>query len=657
MLRIQGLKKTFGARLLFEDASYHFPNGERIALVGANGAGKTTLLNIICGLDTADDGEVLVPRNVQVGYLPQKPNAAPAATVLQECESGATVLIALRKKMEQATQALSAGDTTQTEQFEKAETAFRTQGGYALEAKASAILRGLGFKAEDLAKHPTALSGGWRMRLELARLFIREPDFLILDEPTNHLDLPSLVWVESYLQAFRGTLLFVSHDRALLNRLSTLTLHLANRRLTAYKGNFEAFLDAREEKLAQEQAERDQLKRRREAMETFVERFGAKATKATQAQSRLKMIARIRDLEEGLAPEATEASVFIDIPEPPKVPRIVYRIERGSIGYTFPLAKDVSLELERGAKVAIIGANGIGKSTLLRTIAGRLPPLAGVFSSGQGVESAYFSQDQTETLDSSDSVLSNLLRATELGEREARSLLGGFLFRGDEVQKRVSVLSGGEQSRLGLACALAKKAGLLLLDEPTNHLDMTSVETLAASLEAFAGTALFVSHDRTFIDAVCTHVFAMLPDGRSMLFEGKLDDYGRLAELAGFPNVLKPDFETRPVEVGKGSLALTNKLESTALSNEAAKDLKRERQRLEARVTNLDREMLELRQNLARLEQEMATLPPMAFAQISALHANQQLAASRLEDAELEWLSASEEIENLTKKLSAAGRD
>lgn len=658
MIRVENLKKNFGARTLFQGVSYHFPAGERCALVGANGAGKTTLLNILCGIDEADDGKILVPSGVQVGYLPQKPNPDPKPTVLEECEAGAETIARLKADMDAALAAMNA-DTSPAvvARFEKAESEYRRQGGYAVESSAHGILRGLGFSQEFIARDPRELSGGWRMRLELAKLFLGQPDFLILDEPTNHLDLPSLVWVESYLMSFRGTLLFVSHDRALLNRLSTITLHLGNQSLTPYRGNFDQFLDQREARLEQEQAGLDALRRRRESMEKFVERFGAKASKATQAQSRVKMIARIKDLEQEMdSGDTGDASVSITLPPPAKTPRIVYEIKHGSIGYDRPLARGIELSVERGRKIAIIGANGIGKSTLLRTVALKRPALGGEFRPADGLALAYFAQDQSEILSMEKSVLQNLMANSDLSEKEARTLLGHFLFRGDDVFKATKVLSGGELSRLGLASALARQSGLLLLDEPTNHLDMASVEALAACLEEYEGTVLFVSHDRTFIDEVATHVFAMLPDGRSSLFEGKLADYERLAKIAGFPNVLQHD----DMEAAGNAQAAPKAVASAAgsgLSESQIKDLKRTKQKLASKVEQIEKGTAKIKGDIAALEAKLAAIPPTDFVKARELHEQQTALAKKLEGEEELWLEAYGELEAVSEQLAATGRD
>lgn len=655
MLRIDSLTKRYGDKVLFDSVSYHFPAGEKIALVGANGAGKSTLLNILCGLDQPDNGAMIQPSNTTIGYLPQTPNPNPAATVLNECVAGATRLAALQKTMDQAlaTMTSSPGDETALHAYEIAETSFRAEDGFTIEARAASILTGLGFKDAELTKDPRLLSGGWRMRLELARLFIKNPDLLILDEPTNHLDLPSLVWVESFLAGFRGTLLFVSHDRALLNRLATLTLHLDRSRLTPYVGNFDQFLVARDERAASEEAQRTDLRRRREEMEDFVERFGAKASKAAQAQSRVKMIAKLRALEDGMgAPSGPDSHIAMQIPPAPKTPRVVLSIENGTIGYDKPLASGVNLTVERGQKIAVIGANGIGKSTLLKTIVGRQAALAGAFAPTTGVSMAFFAQDQAETLDKNDTVLGNLLRQSNLGERGARAMLGGFLFRGDDVFKTAKVLSGGEKSRLGLAILLGRSAGFLLLDEPTNHLDMSSVEMLASALADHDGTMMFVSHDRTFIDNIATHIFAMLPDGRSMLFEGKLDDYQRMARTAGFPNVLQvEDKEKAPAAKSQGSAPSAPKV-----SDEAVRELKKRRQKLETRIGVLDKQMAKDRAVLTQINSDLVGASPTDFAKITALHKQLTALNTSVDAAEEEWLMLSEELEGVRADLTAMNR-
>ncbi len=657
MIRIENISKAYGPKVLLSNATYHFPEGERIALVGANGVGKTTLLNILSHQEESDGGKVFAPAKMVIGYLPQIPNPNPKPSILQECVAGATKVLTLQKARDKALEEMSANYTDENHDvFEKLEDAFARAGGYLLESRAKEILSGLGFQAKNFDKNPFELSGGWRMRLELARVFLNHPDFLILDEPTNHLDLPSLVWVEKYLASFRGTVLFVSHDRDLLNRLPSIVLHLYKGRLNAYRGNFDTFLEEREQRAMEEAALAEKLRQRRENLERFVERFGAKASKAKQAQSKLKTLARIQDLESELVVDTDEPSLSISLPVPVQSGREVLRIQNGAIGYSSPLATGIDLRIQRGQKVAIIGINGIGKSTLLKTIASRIPALEGSFTLGHEVQFSYFAQEQLDVLDANATALANTLAASpHLSEKMARSLLGSFLFRGDEVFKPVRVLSGGEKSRVGLARLLASHANFLILDEPTNHLDMSSVETLAQAISEFAGTVLFVSHDRTFINDVCTHVFVMLPDGRSAIFEGKLEDYESLAAVSGFPNVLNPTVDEDLLENTPQTNSRKN--ESSDSPTEDPAELKRERQKLERNIAKLEMDLENLGTSIHQLEIVQNTIDALDYVKIRENHLQQESLRKELSNTESAWMQASERLEVVLSKLRAMGRN
>lgn len=543
MILIQNLTKKFGHRFILNDVSYHFPEGERIALVGTNGAGKSTLLNIICQLDEAESGQIIKPKKMVLGYLPQEPNPAPQATILEECLEGAYALRDLEKRRDAALELMGQHYTDEHYFiYEKLEAEFQEQGGYGLAADTKGLLIGLGFTQDHLDRSPLELSGGWRMRLELAKVLINKPDFLILDEPTNHLDLPSLIWLEQFLQTFKGTLLFVSHDRDLLNRLATITLHLFNQKLIPYKGNFDAFLEQYEQRQLLNSSEVKNIQNRYAHIEKFVDRFRAKPSKAAQVRSRLKMLSRLRTLEESVQIDQDPSEVSIQLSNKNPSGKHVLSLKEVAIGYTKPLARKLSLKVERGQKIAIIGANGIGKSTLLKSIIQQIPFLGGEAQLGHNVHIGYHAQEQLDYLDENKTALENVLAINpEISEQRARSLLGGFLLRGDDVFKKLSILSGGEKNRVGLCCLIVQNANFLVLDEPTNHLDMSSATILANALGDFEGTALFVSHNRAFINDVATHIFAMTADGRGGLFEGTLADYEAQAALAGFPNVLKQD--------------------------------------------------------------------------------------------------------------------
>lgn len=543
MILIKNLTKKFGHRFILNDVTYHFPEGERVALVGANGVGKSTLLNIICQLDEAESGGIIKPKKMVLGYLPQEPNPQPQETILEECLEGAYDLRNLEKRRDAALELMGQNYTDENYfAYEKLETEFQEQGGYGLVADAKGLLIGLGFTQVHLDRSPLELSGGWRMRLELAKVLINKPDFLILDEPTNHLDLPSLIWLEQFLQTFKGTLLFVSHDRDLLNRLATITLHLFNQKLTPYKGNFDAFLEQYEQRQLLNTSEVKNIQNRYAHIEKFVDRFRAKPTKAAQVRSRLKMLSRLRALEESVQIDQDPGEVSIQLSNKNPSGKHVLSLKDVTIGYTKPLARKLNLKIEKGQKIAIIGANGIGKSTLLKSIIKQIPFLSGETQLGHNVHIGYHAQEQLDYLDENKTALENVLATNpEISEQRARSLLGGFLLKGDDVFKKLSILSGGEKNRVGLCCLIVQNANFLVLDEPTNHLDMSSANILANALSDFEGTVLFVSHNRAFINDVATHIFAMTADGRGGLFEGTLTDYETQAALAGFPNVLKSD--------------------------------------------------------------------------------------------------------------------
>lgn len=653
MLRIDNLSKSFGTKAILADVSYHFPIGERIALVGPNGAGKTTLLRILAGEDEADHGHIERPKDFTLAYLPQVPNLQPQATVIEEClvgGSGTTqqVVLRYRSALDQLTHGYSAAAQ---DAFDHAEARYLQIGGHSLEATAKGVLKGLGFRLADFDKDPRDLSGGWRMRIELAKILVHPSDFLILDEPTNHLDLPSLVWVEKFLRSYRGTLLLVSHDRSLLERLPTVTLHLHRGKMMAYRGNFSAFLEEKERQEETEAAAATNLRKRREHLEKFVERFGAKATKARQAQSRIKMIARIKDLEKDVVADDDPASMVLQLPEPPSSGKLTLTLKDFSIGYDRVLSRGINLEIQRGQRIAVVGLNGIGKSTLLKTICGEVQPLAGTLAWGHQVQPAYFAQDQEKTLDPSRTVLAEVQSVNDrVSDRQARTILGHFLFSGDDVHKITGVLSGGEKSRVGLARLLLQPANFLLLDEPTNHLDISSVEVLAGALADYEGSLLFVSHDRSFIDAVATHIFAMLPDGRAALFEGSLEDYSRLASHAGLPNVFEASLEVASPAAG---VAVVKEMEVP--SADEVGQLRKERSALEKKQKQLDRRLSDLQVQMAGLDSRLLTTG-ISFNESQKIGSELARCREEIEASEEVWIEGGANIELINARLKKLGR-
>lgn len=527
MLIINNLTKKFATRTLLDNICFNFPTSGILALVGANGAGKSTLLNILCNLEEADSGSITKPKDYTVAYLPQDPNQNPKETILEECISGAEEVYELKQKLDAATLEMETNYSPEIyDEYERVESLYRQKNGYALEARASQILAGLGFKQDQLTSHPAHISGGWKMRLELAKILLKDPNFLILDEPTNHLDLPSIIWLEEYLKKFKGTVLFVSHDEDLLVGLPTKILHLKAATLREYTGNYYEFLEQYEQLEEQKKQSLQNVEKKIKQVSVFVDKFKAKASKATQAQSKMKMIAKMREEASEIVIDKDDSEISIRIPLITKSGKDVLELKKLEIGNNnVTLVKDINLHVARGQKIAIVGANGIGKSTFMKTLVQQIPAISGEMKLGHNTKMAYFAQDQLQYLDLTANVLENVQKFNpEFPIQKARSLLGSFLFKKDDVFKKASVLSGGEKNRLSLACMLVKDANFLLLDEPTNHLDITSIEILSMSLKEYEGTAMFISHNRNFINTVATHIMVLQKNGKTYLYEGTLDD-------------------------------------------------------------------------------------------------------------------------------------
>jgi ATP-binding cassette subfamily F protein 3 len=537
MLALVNLTKIFGTKVLFQNLNHSIAEGDHVGLIGVNGAGKTSLLNIITGLDTCDsNGKIVTQKGTKIGYLPQEINPYPKSTVLEETLSGHKVLYPLLKAREAILEKMSTDFSEAIyEEYDKIENAYNLENGYALEGDADKLLKGLSFTKEDLDKNPTDFSGGWRMRMELAKVLINKPDILVLDEPTNHLDLPSLMFLEDYLINFKGTLLFVSHDQDLLDKLSRRILYMRNGKISEYEGNFSKFLERHALEQEQAQNQRQNLDKKIQTNQRFVDRFGAKASKAKQAKSKEKAISRLKSMQGSIEVEGHQKSSHISIHMKKQSGKNVVHIEDASFGYTHPLIKNLTFSVQRGQRIAIVGANGIGKSTFLKTIVNELPTLGGKIQIEENVEIGYFAQSQVSQLDLNASALENVFRSnSELSEGDVRHILGSMLFQGSDILKPVSVMSGGEKNRVGLSCLIAKKPNFLILDEPTNHLDMITQEKLGDALSNYKGTIFFVSHDRRFINRIATHTLGLRRDGKHLFSIGDLDEFFDNAKRIGF---------------------------------------------------------------------------------------------------------------------------
>jgi ATP-binding cassette, subfamily F, member 3 len=605
MIQIESVAKAYAGQPILHDLSWRIPDRERIGLVGPNGAGKTTLCRLLAGVEEPDEGRIVRPRETTVGYLPQEAAGHPEGSVLAEVLAGFADVWQVEREMEDvaARLAKAAGDASAalTARYGDLQHRFEALGGYRLETEARTILTGLGFKPSEFTRQLAEFSGGWRMRAMLARLLLQRPSLLLLDEPTNHLDIESLEWLESFLVDYEGTVVIVSHDRYFLNRMVTSIAELAPTGLTVYPGDYDEYLVQRQARreLLEAQA-RNQAKRIAE-IERFIERFRYQASKARQVQSRVKMLDRI----DRVVAEDEARVIRFSFPQPPRTGRRVATLKGIHKAYGDNIVyAGVDLEVERGARIALVGPNGAGKSTLLRMLAGALAFDRGERTLGAHVAVHYYAQHQLEALTPTLTVLEELERAApELGQTRLRTILGTFLLSGDAVEKKISVLSGGEKARVALAKMLVRPAALLCLDEPTNHLDLASREVLEGALAAFPGTMVFISHDRYFINRIATGIVEVTR-GTLVTHLGSYDDYldakARAAATASAAPAPRPQ-PAAPPPARPEPASRAPRPESSRRTGKVAKDVRELRRRLE----DVERQIHALEARLAEIGERL----------------------------------------------------
>jgi ATP-binding cassette subfamily F protein 3 len=636
MIQLQGAGKRFGPQLLFEDCDWLITPRERTGLVGANGSGKTTLLKILCGAEPLDYGALTAAKGVTRGYLPQDGLSFSGRTVFDECMSVFADLHEMEQELETLHHRLAELDPDGAEyraaadRLHHIDTEFRHRDGYALEAQAGTVLDGLGFRKPDWTRRVEEFSGGWQMRIALAKLLLQKPNLLLLDEPTNHLDLEARNWLEGYLDAYPHACVLVSHDRYFLDVTVRRIVEVWNQRVHFYAGNYEDYLRQKAERKEQLEAAWRNQRQRIEQLEAFIHRFRYQATKAKQVQSRVKELEKIERIE--IPPE--EPAIHFSFPQPKPSGRIVAEFQgvSKSYGETFVFG-GVNFIIERGDRISLVGVNGAGKSTLIKLLSGAEPLSTGSRTLGHNVLPDYFAQDQYKELHPNALLLDDLWEAAPRStQTELRSLLGCFLFRDDDVFKRIGVLSGGERNRYALAKMLLAPSNFLLMDEPTNHLDMRAKDVLLEALERYTGTVVFVSHDRYFIDKLATRVFE-IEDGRVTVYPGNYEDY-LWRKQGGAPAAAAPEPAKTPQRVPQaGTRKRVNPIRLQKLRDQLAET--------EQRISGLEAEIARHEAALADFRSAEETL---RLTELVAAH------RAELEASVRQWEALSAEVESSAAK-------
>src|SRR5438874_946636 len=601
MIQLSSAGKRYGHKLLFEGVDWLITPKDRIGLVGANGTGKSTLLKVLGGLETLDYGSISIAKGISAGYLPQDGLTLSGRTVFAECMSVFSKLRAMEEEMEQLTASMSELDHASAEyaqvadRYQRVEHEFQTRDGYAIEAQVGSVLTGLGFRKDDWDRQTDEFSGGWQMRIALAKLLLQKPNLLLLDEPTNHLDLEARNWLEEYLTEYPYAFVLISHDRYFLDVTVGKIVEIWNKRIHLYSGNYDKYEEQKTQRREQLEAAYRNQRERIEQLEVFINRFRYQATKAKQVQSRIKELEKMDRIE---LPEE-EKTIHFSFPQPKASGRIVAEFAGVAKSYgEKEVFRDVSFIIERGDRIALVGVNGAGKSTLIKLLAGKEPPSAGSYRLGHNVQADYFAQDQYKELDQDARIFDDLAELSPRStQTELRSLLGCFLFSADEVFKRIGVLSGGERNRYALLRMLLHPANFLLLDEPTNHLDMRAKDVLLEALSKYTGTVVFVSHDRYFIDKLATRVFE-IGGGQVEVYPGNYEDFlwrkqGGAEELQ--KAVAAP--VARPEHTNGHQTAVTSAIESKAKRLNPIR-----RKQMEERVHALEQEIAHLEAEVARCE-------------------------------------------------------
>ena len=610
MISINSLTVAYGGFTLLNDINFHISESDKIGLVGKNGAGKSTILKLICGYQTPTSGRVAVPSGIKIGYLPQIMEHHRGRTVIDEAMTAFADMFALEDELERI--AVELGERTDYEskayqdlivRMNEVNDRLSFSRSDNPQVLAERTLMGLGFKYEELSRPTETFSQGWNMRIELAKILLSKPDVLLLDEPTNHLDIESIEWLEGYLKEYRGSLVLISHDRKFLDNVTNRTVEIMVGRIHDYKVPYSKYLELRKERLAQQQAAYENQQRMIEKTEEFIEKFRYKPTKSNQVQSRVKQLEKLERIEVDIEDKSTLAVKF---PPAPRSGDIAYKAVDMKVGYGEKVVfSDAQIEVRRGEKVALVGRNGEGKTTLMRVIMRELDPMAGDSKVGYNVNIGYYAQNQEDILDKEDTVFGTLDRIAVGDIRlKLRDILGAFLFKGEDIDKKVAVLSGGERARLAMAKLILKPYNLLALDEPTNHMDIRSKDILKQALKAYDGTLIIVSHDRDFLDGLVDKLYEFR-DGKVKEHLGGVRDFLERRKLETL-NELERHYkvvEEKPAEV-------VQKKEEAKQEYQAKKFISKEERKIRNRISFLEKGIAEIEAKMAEIETVLSNPGP-----------------------------------------------
>ena len=607
MISINSLTVAYGGFVLLNDINFHISESDKIGLVGKNGAGKSTILKLVCGIQNPTSGKVAVPNDVKIGYLPQIMEHHRGRTVIDEAMTAFADMFALEDELEKISLELSERQDYESKEYHDLivrmnevndRRAYTRSDNPRVQAERT--LMGLGFKYDELSRNTETFSQGWNMRIELAKILLSKPDVLLLDEPTNHLDIESIEWLEGYLKDYRGSLVLISHDRKFLDNVTNRTVEIMLGRIHDYKVPYSKYLELRKERLEQQRAAFENQQRMIEKTEEFIERFRYKPTKSNQVQSRVKQLEKLERIEVDLEDKSALAVKF---PPAPRSGDIAYKAVDMRVGYGAKVVfDDAQIEVRRGEKVALVGRNGEGKTTLMRVIMNELDPMAGESRIGYNVNIGYYAQNQEDILDKEDTVFGTLDRIAVGDIRlKLRDILGAFLFKGEDIDKKVAVLSGGERARLAMAKLILKPYNLLALDEPTNHMDIRSKDILKQALKSYDGTLIIVSHDRDFLDGLVDKLYEFR-DGKVKEHLGGVQEFlerRKLENLSELERHNKPVAEEKPAEV-------VQKKEEAKQEYQAQKFVSKEERKIRNRISFLEKGIESIETKMAEIEAVLA---------------------------------------------------